>query len=322
VSIVLSTDELQPSEREAYWRHVMSDTFAPVTIREMIDGDVGGSIHGHWVGRLLVTDVQSTAQDIRRTPRLISEADNAYFQVAVVANGIGRISQDDRQAVLHPGDCVLYETTRPFQWLFHSDWDVWVFSLPSESVRLTDRERRDISAHRLDGTAGLTGIVSRFLLDLARHSEDLPAQQSERVLAHASDLVVTLLSDRLDNTIAIRGAVQRSLILRIKDYIDQHLSDLALGPTEIAAAVNISTRYLHKLFEAEHQTVSLYIRGLRLERARRDLLDPRLDHRSISAIAYACGFGDLSGFNRAFKDAYAASPKDLRNASTRTRPSH
>jgi hypothetical protein len=163
VSIVLGTDELPPGDREAYWRHVMSDTFAPVTIREMIDGNVAGSIRGRWVGRLMVTDVQSTAQDIRRTPRLISEADNAYFQVAVVADGIGRISQDDRQAVLHPGDCVLYETTRPFQWLFHSDWDVWVFSLPSESVRLTDSERRGISAHRLDGTAGLTGVVSRSI---------------------------------------------------------------------------------------------------------------------------------------------------------------
>jgi hypothetical protein len=207
----------------------------------------------------MVTDVRSTAQDIRRTPRLINEADNAYFQVAVVADGIGRVSQGDRQAVLHPGDCVLYETTRPFQWLFDSDWDVWVFSLPSESVRLRGSERRGISAQRLDGTAGLTGVVSRFLLDLARDSADLPAEQSERVLAHASDLVVTLLSDRLDDTTAVRGAVQRSLILRIKDYIDQRLSDPELGPAEIAAAVNIFARYLHKLFEAEHHTVSLYI---------------------------------------------------------------
>lgn len=77
-----------------------------------------------------------------------------------------------------------------------------------------------------------------------------------------------------------------------------------------------STRYLHKLFEADRRTVSLYIKGLRLDRARRDLLDPRLAGRPISAIAYDCGFGDLSGFNRAFKEAYAVSPKELRDAST------
>jgi AraC-like DNA-binding protein len=314
MSIVLSTHGLLPDEREAFWRHVMSDTFAPVTIREMAPGSVAGSVRGHWAGRLMVTEVQSTAQEHRRTPRLIREADNAFFQVAIVAGGVGRISQDGRQAVLHPGDCVLYENTRPFQWLFDSDWDVWVFSLPSESVRLSESERQLISARRLDGTAGLSGVVSRFLLDLARHSEDLPAEQSERVLAHASDLVVTLLSDCLEDSTRVRGAVQRSLMLRIKDYIHQRLRDPALGPAEIAAAVSISTRYLHKLFEADHQTVSLYIKGLRLDRARRDLLDPRLAGRPISAIAYACGFGDLSGFNRAFKQAYKVSPNELRNA--------
>jgi len=93
---------------------------------------------------------------------------------------------------------------------------------------------------------------------------------------------VTLLSDRLDDSTRVRGAVQRSLMLRIKDYIGQRFRDPALGPAEIAAAVSISTRYLHKLFEADRQTVSLYIKGLRLDRARQDLLDPRQAGRSIS----------------------------------------
>ena len=110
MGIILSTGDLPPKERGAFWRHVMSDTFAPVTIREMAEGDVAGSIRSHWVGRLLVAGVQSTAQEHRRTPRLIREADNAYFQVAIVAGGTGRISQDDRQAVLHPGDGVCTRT--------------------------------------------------------------------------------------------------------------------------------------------------------------------------------------------------------------------
>jgi len=261
MDIVVNTDDLQPNERGAFWRHVLADTFAPVVVRTRADADVAGSVRGHWAGRLLVTDVRGTEQEHHRTPRLIRTADNAFFQVAIVAEGIGRLEQDGRQAVLRPGDCVLYENTRPFQWKFDSDWDVWVFSLPSDTVRLSESERRHISARRLDGSTGLTGVVSRFLLDLARHSEDLTA-----------------------------------------------------GPAEIAAAVNISPRYRHKLFEAEHRTVSLYIKELRLDRARRDLLDPRLTGQPIAAIARACGFGDLSGFNRAFKQAYAITPRELRNA--------
>jgi AraC-like DNA-binding protein len=46
--------------------------------------------------------------------------------------------------------------------------------------------------------------------------------------------------------------------------------------------------------------VGQYIRELRLERCRRDLLDPRLADHSISTIAFRWGFGDLSGFNRAY----------------------
>lgn len=317
MSLILSTEALGPKEREAYWRHVMSDTFAPVAIHSMAGGDVAGSIRASWAGRLMIADVRSTGQDIRRTPKLIGDADNAYFQVALVAGGVGRLSQDDRDAELLPGDCAVYETTRPFRWLFDDAWDVWVFSLPVDAVRLTEAERRHLSARRLDGGAGLTGVVSRFLLDLARHGEDLPAERSEQVLAHASDLVITLLGQRLDATDTVRGARHRSLMPRIKDYIHQHLDDPALDPATIAATVHISTRYLHKLFEAEHHTVALYIRGLRLDRARRDLMDPRLAHHTVAAVAHARGFRDLSGFNRAFKAAYGVSPKDLRTPTVR-----
>jgi len=47
-------------------------------------------------------------------------------------------------------------------------------------------------------------------------------------------------------------------------------------------------------------------------------LDPRLADRSISTIAYSCGFGDLSGFNRAFKAAFGVTSTELRSATPNT----
>jgi AraC-like DNA-binding protein len=38
---------------------------------------------------------------------------------------------------------------------------------------------------------------------------------------------------------------------------------------------------------------------------------------SISTIAYECGFGDITAFNRAFRKQYDASPSDVRNSSSR-----
>jgi len=36
---------------------------------------------------------------------------------------------------------------------------------------------------------------------------------------------------------------------------------------------------------------------------------------SVSAVAYQCGFNDISHFNHCFKRKYGITPTDLRNAS-------
>lgn len=283
-------------------------------IGEVAGRPFGGSIEASWIGRMMLARVKATGQDIHRTDLLVREATAGYFQVAVVNSGVGRVAQDGRQAVLYPGDVVVYETTRPVTWDFQGSWDVSVFTFPSDAVPLSEDERRRVTATRLDGQGALTGVTSRFLLDLARLDGHVPPVQSERLLSHAGDLVVTMLSGWLDDSDSVSQSVYRSQLLRIKDYIDRHLDDPALGPVEIATAVGVSPRYLHKMFEEERRTVSQYIRNLRLERCRRDLLDRRYTLRPIAAIAYGHGFGDLSAFNRAFRRKFGVSPRDLRRS--------
>lgn len=312
VTTILSTDGMAHQEREAFWRQALSETFVPMTVGAVTQDQFGGCIRSDWIGRLMVAEVASTAQDIRRTSREISRTDAEYFQIGMVCRGVGRVAQDGREAILGPGDFAVFETTRPFRWSFGGDWDVGAFTLPRGSVGLSEAESRLLTARRLDGQTGITGVVSRFLRDLGRNADRLSGTQSERVLADVTDLVVTLLGDWVDGSEVVRTSVQRSLIFRIKDHIDRRLADPTLGPAEIAAAVNISTRYLHQLFAGEHRSVSQYVRGLRLERCRRDLLDPRLADESVATIAFRWGFGDLSGFNRAFRATFGATPREVR----------
>jgi AraC-binding-like domain len=124
VTTILSTEGLSRHEREAFWRQAMSETFVPLTVGEVTEERFGGFIRSDWIGRLMVAEVASTAQDIRRTVREISRTDNEYFQIAMVYRGVGRVAQDGREAVLGPGDYAVYETTRPFRWTFDADWAV------------------------------------------------------------------------------------------------------------------------------------------------------------------------------------------------------
>jgi AraC-like DNA-binding protein len=67
-------------------------------------------------------------------------------------------------------------------------------------------------------------------------------------------------------------------------------------------------RYLYKLFETEPTGVAGWIRERRLERCRRDLLDPALAERPVSAVAARWGLTNAAHFSRAFRAAYGLSP--------------
>lgn len=308
---VVSTHTVDPSDREAFWHHVLADTFAAVHLGRWTDhATPTAQLSATRRGRLLFAELEATPHVHRRSPNQIRQADATYFQMAILTKGAASLQQEGRMAELTPGDWVAYENSRPFTWTFTDPWAVTVLSIPSDAVRLTDSERRAMSALRLSGRNGLSGVAARLVLDLTRHATEIPNAESERVLAQASDLAISLFATSANAEYA--DARQRTLLDRIKGHIESHFRDPSLTPDDIASAANISTRYLHRMFEGEHETVALYLRGLRLQRARQELLDRRLAHRSIAVIAHDCGFGDISGFNRAFKAAYGVTPSSLR----------
>jgi transcriptional regulator GlxA family with amidase domain len=103
----------------------------------------------------------------------------------------------------------------------------------------------------------------------------------------------------------------------IKDDITARLGEPGLSLDGVALRHRVSPRYVQKLFETEGTSFSDFVRAGRLARAHRMLRDPRIAHMSISTIAYDCGFGDITAFNRTFRRHYSASPSDVRHSDNR-----
>ena len=113
---------------------------------------------------------------------------------------------------------------------------------------------------------------------------------------------------------------QRALLQRSHAFVEQRLGDPELTPATIAGAHYISVRYLYRLFEGEPAGVAGWVRQRRLERCRRDLLDPALAARPVSAIAARWGLANASHFSRAFRAAYGLSPVEYRALAGRPSP--
>jgi AraC-like DNA-binding protein len=158
--------------------------------------------------------------------------------------------------------------------------------------------------------------VGSLLLTVARHIIDTgdryaPAD-GKRLGPVLIDIVASLLAESVHEVTAARDAQQRLLQLKIFDFIEKRLTDPSLSPSVIAAAHNISLRYLHLLFHGKGVTVAAWIRERRLDRCRRDLRNPELARQPVSAVGAHWGFPDATVFSRTFKQAFGMPPGEYR----------
>jgi len=85
-----------------------------------------------------------------------------------------------------------------------------------------------------------------------------------------------------------------------------------LTPGDIAREIGVSSRTLARLFAANRETVMRRVFAERLGQAARLLAAPESTDRSITDIAFACGFNDVSHFGRVFAGTMHITPSEWR----------
>ena len=105
-------------------------------------------------------------------------------------------------------------------------------------------------------------------------------------------------------------------VLKIKEYINEHYAE-PLTLEMLADMVGMSPSSFSRFFKQHtNRTLSSYLIDIRLGQAARDLVDTS---QNISEICYACGFNNLSNFNRIFKAKRGMSPREFRQIYKKTK---
>lgn len=309
---------LPASHRRAYWRDALSRTFGAVHIS--VPEEVRhGTIRATPLNRLRAVTVTGDCQDALRTLRQArQDGQDEYVVVKLLDQGVARLEQDGREAVLRPGDIAVYDLARPVRLHLPQSFRTKSLALPRHALGLSDSDIAQITARPLAADSPLAGLISPFLSGFVDGAGTYPSRVGELMARNVVDLLGVLTDEVLGNTATESAGGNRALLLRIKAYIDERLADPDLSPQSIAADHHISLRYLHKLFESEDATVGRWIQRRRLEECRRALTVHR--HATIAAIASRWGFTSAAHFSRVFRAAYGISPREWRGAQELTIP--
>jgi AraC-like DNA-binding protein len=285
----------------------------PTLIRSHHQADFRATVRNLDLGAVQVSDLTYPPLQVSRTPKLIRQSDPEAFELWLTLRGTIEITQAGRTAEIAPQGLVLFDTSRPWHGQTAAVAGVVVL-FPRALMPIRPDTLSRLAAVHIPAGEGMGALLSRHLIELTRQASHYRPADTARLSTITMDLLTALCAHHLEADACLPPETRRrALQAQIHEFIQQHLGDPALCPNAIAAAHQISTRYLYKLFEHQGLTVAGWIRQRRLERCRRDLADPQLGCVPIHAIATRWGFTDRAHFSRIFRTAYGVPPKDYRH---------
>ncbi|HLP95475.1 MAG TPA: ATP-binding protein [Saprospiraceae bacterium] len=127
-------------------------------------------------------------------------------------------------------------------------------------------------------------------------------QTKYNTASEISSNVQTFVSDQED-----------TFLLKLRNIIEEHITVADLSVEEISRMLGMSYPVVHRKVTAlTGRSLTLYVRAIRLQKAKMLLADPAL---SISEVAFQTGFNDPKFFSRVFSDEFGMSPSAFRTRS-------
>lgn len=320
--VVRSTAALDPAERHAYWRDVVSRTFIPLDVTLHEPEPAEGVITSRRVGFLRIAEVGAGPQTVTRRRRDIARDGEEWLTLTLQGRGVALLEQDGRTAIVRPGEFALSDSGRVFRKVLPEEFSFTAFHLPRAELRVPERELRELVATVFPAGQGVPALVAGYLARLAAQDDGLDDDTARSLADVAMDLLAVLAHERAGRPGPPGAESAHAVLTLAKEYILGNLHDPRLSPETVAAAQRVSVRYLHKVFEREETTVGRWILRQRLERCRRDLARRPAAALTVAAVARRWGFVSPSHFSRAFRASYGMTPRDWqagRRASGQTR---
>ncbi len=301
------------------WTQLISQTYFPLTLN--YDND-----DPRFLGSLKVSKAEgsdfsisrlcSYPAEYTRCRSQIGEDDHGSFLVTVPLRTHVLFSQHGRSLKCPPGHLILEQGDAPYRFGYESPNDMWVFKIPSKSMKHRIRRPERYSQYCFSTEKGIGCAFVEFLTICAQRIGECSINDQNHLFEQALSMLSLVLEQDERVLSSDQSHMKTAHLMRIERYISTGLCDPELTPLRIAEYCGISVRYLHKLFSGSGHTVLDWVRTQRLEAAHRDI-EASPGGINIGEIAYRWGFSGQAQFSRAFRQHFGYSASELRSLSPR-----
>ena len=304
----ITTDGMQEPERFDAWHAAVFSALA-ISVQPLpgVRGPFRARFFARSSGPLLNCGFDSDGFLASRKSREIATRQWHGYRIYCESSPGVRFRIAGEEIISATGDLLFADADAPFEALpvAHYRDESWLLPKALVDPYLPTRMRG--RGTRLSGHAGVAALAASYLDALSRNWESIP----EAAMGAAADTLARLVGIACGAAAGEQGeAVRKGRLAAATRYIDDHVTDPHLSPSRVAAALGLSVRGLHLLFEPTGTSFARHLLRRRLEACRAALLaDPT---RPVTDVAFAWGFVTLSSFYRAFRAAFGTSPGELR----------
>jgi AraC-like DNA-binding protein len=314
VAVRFSTDDLPLRERMPRWRELLFQSSTRVEVGLDSDAPFRASATIWQLPGLRILDGISPPAVYQRSTNAIEVDDLAFTFIS----GWSQAFLSGREAEVGGDEAFVLPTgNRCGVRVFQAARFVSM-RLPRAAVAGSVMNLSGTYCRPVPNAAPALSLLKRYvrMLDDASGALATPEVQHSAV-THMYDLIALTLGATRDAAELAHGRGVRAARLKsMKDDVVRRVKDQSLSVHSVAQRHNVTPRYVQKLFEESGETFTEFVVQQRLARANRLLCDPQLADRTLTAIAFESGFGDLSYFNRAFRRRYGESPAGVREVAS------